>query len=65
MGLQAEDTKGVYDDDKSTMPASPEMLRQTSEEQLLGAAGSVITVRNIVDCRVGSPARDYYGVYCC
>jgi len=36
---------GVYDDDDSTMPATPEMLRQTSEQELLKTAGSLGVVR--------------------
>lgn len=45
VGLQAESIKGVYDDDDSTRPASPELLKQTSEMQLLDTAGSLGTVR--------------------
>lgn len=44
-GLQALGGAGVYDDDGSTMPATPEMLRQSSEEELLKTAGSLGVVR--------------------
>ena len=46
-GLQVEGTPGAgtYDDDVSTMPASPEMLRQTSEMELLQTADSLGVVR--------------------
>lgn len=50
MGLPTEGTKGIYDDDGSTMPASPEIFRQSSEEQLLGTAGSIGMVRKVFDC---------------
>lgn len=46
-GLQAESSPGtgVYDDDVSTLPATPELLRQSSEMELLESAGSLSVVR--------------------
>lgn len=44
-GLQALGGSGVYDDDDSTMPATPEMLRQNSEQELLKTADSLSAVR--------------------
>lgn len=46
-GLQAESVpgSGIYDDDVSTMPATPEMKKQSSEMQLLESVGSLSVVR--------------------
>lgn len=46
-GLQAESVpgSGVYDDDDSTIPATPEMKKQNSEMQLLESVGSLSVVR--------------------
>lgn len=46
-GLQAESVPGtgVYDDDDSTLPATPELLKQNSEMELLESAGSLGVVR--------------------
>lgn len=46
-GLQAESIPGtgIYDDDSSTMPATPELMKQSSEMQLLESAGSLSVVR--------------------
>ncbi|CAM9687486.1 unnamed protein product [Pylaiella littoralis] len=41
VGLDAEGVKDIYDDDGSTLPASPEMFKQTSEMELLDTAGSL------------------------
>lgn len=48
VGLQAESVPGtrVYDDDESTLPATPhQLLKQSSEMQLLESAGSLSVVR--------------------
>lgn len=47
VGLQAESvpSAGVYDDDDSTLPATPELLKQSSEMELLESAGSLSVVR--------------------
>eukprot|EP00752_Nemacystus_decipiens_P009895 g8828.t1 len=42
-GLRAESVPGtgIYDDDSSTMPATPQLMKQSSEMQLLESAGSL------------------------
>lgn len=57
MGLDAEGVKDIYDDDGSTLPASPEMFKQTSEMELLDTAGSLGVVRKIFDKRRGGWVR--------
>lgn len=52
VGLEPENPKGVYDDDESTRPESPEMFKQTSEMELLGTASSSLgPVSKFIDNR--------------